>query len=79
MSRAPSEFQQQVGIAAGSSSGIRVNDPVVTPDGLVGKISTVAGHSAQVTLLTDPNLDVAAIDVESQAAGLVSHGEGPSR
>jgi rod shape-determining protein MreC len=78
ISGAPTEFQQQLGIAAGSSSGIRVNDPVVTPDGLVGKISKVAGHTAQVTLLTDPNLDVAAIDVESQAAGLVSHGEGPS-
>ena len=46
MSRSPSEFQQQVGIAAGSSSGIRVNDPVVTADGLVGKISAVAGHTA---------------------------------
>jgi len=78
MSRSPSEFQQQVGIAAGSSSGIRVNDPVVTPDGLVGKVSKVAGHSALVTLLTDPNLDVSAIDVHSQATGLVSHGEGPS-
>jgi rod shape-determining protein MreC len=78
ISRPPSEFQQQIGIAAGSSSGIRVNDPVVTPDGLVGKVSKVAGHSAQVTLLTDPNLDVSAIDVQSQATGLVSHGEGPS-
>jgi rod shape-determining protein MreC len=77
ISGAPSEFQQQVGIAAGSSSGIRVNDPVVTSDGLVGVISRVAGHTAQVTLLTDPNLNVSAIDPRTQAAGLVSHGEGP--
>jgi len=78
ISSAPSEFQQTVGIAAGSSSGIRVNDPVVTPDGLVGKISQVAGHTAQVTLLTDPRNDVSAIDVQHQSAGIVSHGEGPS-
>ena len=78
MSRSPSEFQQQVGIAAGSTSGIRVNDPVVTADGLVGKVSKVAGHTAQVTLLTDANLDVSAIDVQHQSTGLVSHGEGPS-
>jgi rod shape-determining protein MreC len=78
ISGAPREFQQQVGIAAGSSSGIRRNDPVVTADGLVGKISSVATHTAQVTLLTDSNIDVSAIDVQSQAAGLVSHGEGPS-
>jgi rod shape-determining protein MreC len=78
ISGAPNEFQQQVGIAAGSSSGIRRNDPVVTPDGLVGKISSVAGHTAQVTLLTDANNAVSALDVKHQAAGIVSHGEGPS-
>jgi rod shape-determining protein MreC len=76
ISRPPSEFQQQIGIAAGSSSNIRVNDPVVTADGLVGKVSSVSPHTAQVTLLTDPNLNVSALDVETQATGLVSHGEG---
>ena len=29
-------------------------------------------------LLTDPENDVSAVDVETHAAGLVSHGEGPS-
>jgi rod shape-determining protein MreC len=76
ISRPASEFEQQIGIAAGSSSGIRVNDPVVTADGLVGKISHVAGHTAQVTLLTDPNLNVSALDVQTEATGLVGHGEG---
>jgi rod shape-determining protein MreC len=78
ISAPPSEFEQEVGIAAGSSSGIRVNDPVVTPDGLVGKVSSVAGHTAQVTLLTDADNAVSALDVKTRAAGLVSHGEGPS-
>jgi rod shape-determining protein MreC len=76
--RPPSEFDQQVTIAAGSGSGIRVDDAVVTADGLVGKVSTVAGGQAQVTLLTDPRLKVAALDLDAQAAGLVGHGEGPS-
>ena len=66
ISGAPNEFQQQVGIAAGSSSGIRVNDPVVTVDGLVGKISHVAGHTAEVMLLTDSETHVSAIDAKSQ-------------
>jgi rod shape-determining protein MreC len=78
ISAPPSEFEQEIGIAAGSSSGIRVNDAVVTPDGLVGKISSVAGHTAQVTLLTDADNAVSALDVKTGAAGLVSHGEGPS-
>jgi rod shape-determining protein MreC len=76
ISRPPSEFQQQVGIAAGSSSGIRVDDPVVTADGLVGKVSSVAGHTSQVTLLTDPNLSVSALDFQTRAIGLVGHGQG---
>jgi rod shape-determining protein MreC len=76
ISRPPSEFQQHVGISAGSSDGIRVDDPVVTADGLVGKVSSLAGHQAQVTLLTDPNLKVSALDLETEATGIVGHGEG---
>ncbi len=74
--RPPSEFQQQIGIAAGSSSGIRKDDPVVTADGLVGKVTEVAHSTAQVTLLTDPNLQVSALDIDTQASGVVSHGQG---
>lgn len=77
VSRPPTEFQQQIGIAAGSSNGIRVDDAVVTADGLVGKVSKVASHQAQVTLLTDPNLQVSALDLDTKAAGIVRHGEGP--
>ncbi len=77
ISGSPSEFQQQVGIAAGSADGIRKDDPVVTADGLVGKVSAVAGHSAQVTLLTDPNLKVSALDLETNATGILGHGQGP--
>jgi rod shape-determining protein MreC len=77
ISRPPSEFQQQIGIAAGSANGIRINDPVATADGLVGTISSVSPHSAQVTLLTDPYLNVSAQDSKTQATGMVSHGEGP--
>jgi rod shape-determining protein MreC len=76
ISRPPSEFEQQIGIAAGSTSGIRVGDPVVNADGLVGLVTQVARDTAQVTLLTDPNVKVAAIDMNTQATGVVSHGEG---
>jgi rod shape-determining protein MreC len=77
ISRSPSDFQQQVGIDAGSSSGIRVDDAVVTADGLVGKVSFVASHQAKVTLLTDPSLKVSALDLDTGATGVVGHGEGP--
>jgi len=77
ITRAPSEFQQQIGIAAGKSRGIRVDDPVVTADGLVGKISAVADDQAQVTLLTDPSSSVSALDLETKATGIVGHGQAP--
>jgi rod shape-determining protein MreC len=75
-SRAPSEFQQQIGIAAGSTSGIRKNDPVVTADGLVGLVTQVAYDTAQVTLLTDPSLNVSALDQDTNATGMLSSGQG---
>jgi rod shape-determining protein MreC len=75
-SRAPSEFQQQIGIAAGSTRGIRRFDPVVTADGLVGLVTRVAHDSAEVTLLTDPSLRVSALDVDTQATGILSPGQG---
>jgi rod shape-determining protein MreC len=76
ISRPPSEFQQQVGIAAGWTSGIRRDDPVVNADGLVGRVTEVAHDTAQVTLLTDPNLSVSALDLTTKASGIVSHGQG---
>jgi rod shape-determining protein MreC len=75
-SRPPSEFQQQIGIAAGWTSGIRQDDPVVNSDGLVGLVTQVAHDTAEVTLLTDPNLKVPALDLTSKATGVVSHGQG---
>jgi rod shape-determining protein MreC len=74
--RAPSEFQQQIGIAAGSTAGIRKNDPVVTADGLVGLVTQVAHDTAQVTLLTDPTLGVSALDQDTNATGMLSPGQG---
>jgi rod shape-determining protein MreC len=76
ISRPPTEFQQQVGIAVGSADGVRVNDPVVSADGLVGKISQVAHDNAEVTLLTDPTLKVPAQDLQTKASGIVGHGQG---
>jgi rod shape-determining protein MreC len=76
LTRPPGEFQQQIGIAAGYTKGIRKNDPVVTADGLVGLVTQVAHNTSEVTLLTDPRLSVAALDRNTGAAGVLSHGSG---
>jgi rod shape-determining protein MreC len=58
--RSPSVWYSTVTIDKGSSSGIRVDDPVITGDGLVGHITDVTSGSAQVTLITDPESAVSA-------------------
>jgi rod shape-determining protein MreC len=78
ISRAPSQFDQQIGIAAGRSHGIRVNDAVVTSDGLVGQVTKVGPDVAQVTLLSDEAVAVTAVDLATGASGIVRRGRAGS-
>ena len=73
-------FEQQVIIAAGSDHGVRLDAPVVTQDGLVGRVTAVSGSAAQVTLLTDEESAVPALDVDSftNARGIVRPGQANS-
>ena len=43
-----------VRVDKGALHGARVNLPVVSSDGLAGKITTVSGHTAEVLLISDP-------------------------
>jgi rod shape-determining protein MreC len=69
-------FAQELTIAAGSSSGIRLNTPVVSADGLVGHVTNVGHSTAQVTLLTDPDSAVPARDLATGVSGLIRHSQG---
>jgi rod shape-determining protein MreC len=69
-------FSHSLTVEAGSSSGIRLNSPVVSGEGLVGIVSNVTPDTAEVTLLTDPDSFVAARDVNTQVRGMVHTGPG---
>jgi rod shape-determining protein MreC len=69
-------FAQQVAIAAGSDSGIGINTPVVSADGLIGRVTNVGPTTAVVTLITDPDSAVAARDLTTGVSGLIRHGPG---
>jgi rod shape-determining protein MreC len=69
-------FAQQITIAAGSSDGVRVNAPVVTGDGLIGRITNVTRDTAQVTLLTDADNNVPARDTKNGVSGVIRHAQG---
>ncbi len=60
-----------VDIDKGSSEGIAVNDAVINGEGLVGKVSTVASDSAQVSLITDSRVAVSARISGSRQPGMV--------
>ena len=71
-------FTQQISIAAGSHSGIAVNTPVVTYNGLVGRVTNVGPTTAVVTLITDADSAVPAKDLTTGVTGLVRRGQGDS-
>jgi rod shape-determining protein MreC len=76
--RPPSPYQQEVTISAGSADGIRENAPVVTEEGLVGRVTDVTDSTALITLITDQSSSVSAVVLETGAAGVVRHGASSS-
>jgi rod shape-determining protein MreC len=58
--RSPSTWYQTVTINKGTSDGVRVDQPVVSAAGLVGRIKAVSDGNAQVMLLTDQDFGVSA-------------------
>ena len=69
-------FTQAVVLAAGSDDGIRVDDPVVTDDGLVGLVTRVTPGNARVQLLSDPEAAASALVIGTGATGVVRHARG---
>jgi rod shape-determining protein MreC len=71
-------FTHTLAIEAGSSEGVRLNSPVVSGPALVGIVTNVFPQSAVVTLLTDDNSFVAAVDPRTKVRGMVHTGPGGS-
>jgi rod shape-determining protein MreC len=71
IARSPTVWYSTVLLDHGSSSGIRVDDPVITGDGLVGRISMLTAGTAQVTLITDHTSSVAARVEPGGATGVI--------
>lgn len=76
---APSVLDQRLTINKGASDGLKVDQPVVTGSGLVGKISYVASGSAVVQLLTDADFAASAKVAESRVTGYIQPAVGSPR
>jgi rod shape-determining protein MreC len=58
--RSPTVWYSSVTVDVGSGDGARVNDPVVTGDGLVGRVTGTTHGTSEVTLITDHTSAVSA-------------------
>lgn len=67
----PTAWYARVIIDRGSSSGVRVNQPVIAGDGLVGRITATSPHASQVMLITDPESGVSARVLRRDVRGIV--------
>ncbi len=69
IARSPTVWNSTVTIDVGSGDGVKVDDPVISGDGLVGLVASAEGGSAQVTLITDHASAVSAKVVPRRRAG----------
>jgi rod shape-determining protein MreC len=76
--RDPANWWRTVKINRGSRDGVHPNSPVLTTDGLVGRVSTVNLNHSQVILVGDPNCRVSAMVVETQDHGIIGSSRHPT-
>lgn len=60
VARQMDEWSVVLTIDAGTKDGLSKNNCVVNSDGLIGYITEISAHSAEVTTILDPNLQVGA-------------------
>lgn len=73
--RSPSRWYQTLTINCGKEEGVRPNLAVITPEGLVGRISLVTAHTAEVLLITDKESAVGALTQNTRIPGIIEGGE----
>lgn len=55
----------------GISDGISVNDPVITENGLIGRVASVKSHSCKVKTILSPEYKIGVIDKVSGDSGVI--------
>lgn len=71
ISRDPAELFGGFTIDQGSLSGVHVNDPVITSDGVVGWVSKVEATTSYVTTILSPETKIGAISKEKRESGVI--------
>jgi rod shape-determining protein MreC len=79
IARSPTVWYSKIKIDKGSSDGVRIDQPVIASSGdiedeaggLAGKVTSVTGGNAEVTLITDASIGVGAQVMPAGASGVV--------
>ena len=71
IARSPTVWHSSVSIDVGSGDGVHVDDPVISGDGVVGRIASVEPGSSQVMLLTDHESAISAKVLPAGVQGVV--------
>jgi rod shape-determining protein MreC len=71
VARSPNIWYSTVTIDKGEAAGVRVNDPVINAEGLVGKVAQTASDGAQVSLITDSTMGVSARISTTNTVGII--------
>jgi rod shape-determining protein MreC len=67
----PSVWNNSFIVDAGSEDGVQVDSPVISEQGLVGRVIEVSKGNSRVLIASDPDSSVAGIDERSRVTGIV--------
>lgn len=76
IARSANSWTKSMIISKGTQDGLKENMTVISPDGLVGRLSMVFPHTAEVSLITDREVAVGAIFAENRETNGIVEGIG---
>ncbi len=79
IARSPNNWHETVTIDKGEKNGIKKDMPVISPDGLVGRIESVGNNSSRVSLISAWDMAVGAILQETRDTKGIIEGIGDAR
>ena len=71
IARDPSTWNRSFIIDAGATDGVQMDSPVISEQGIVGRVVEVTDKNSRVLMATDTVSSVSAIDVRSRVTGIV--------
>jgi rod shape-determining protein MreC len=69
--RTPDYLAKVIYVDRGSSDGIRLDDPVVSGSGIVGRVAVVARRESQIQLITNPDASSGAMVDRTRSPGVL--------